>query len=406
MYQSFDEFTTTAGWTAANGALVYGLNDVPEFVAGLNTSSLLFKFPVGSGTAGGYVQKVYGSPIDVTTWKEIVISIWSRNKRRGEFQMKSDFVYKIDFGTGKEYLLPTPLYFTDFVIPVDFATIDRIRITALHDDEDYVLISHGVLVGDANPIDILNGIAQTIEARLAEVYPIGVPAKGKVNAVSGADTVTIRNLDEFVQRHSVITLKSGATVETHYLDEETDQGTFSMSAEFDGKKMVNNFNQADVYVKIPVTVGMTARQIFLPSITVWGLASSMEFGNLAPVVYHDGWKVDGSAVWERRQGQFREFDVLIDCEARHYETLMDSSEQVRRFLDRNTVWAAGRKHEIFFQDSTETEPAKGWDMVPKVQYRAKIGIREESWQRVNLVPANPATLTFNQVPSGTELPAH
>ena len=72
-------FENTTDWTVSDGtkAWIHGLNQIPDYVAGLNSASLILKF---SNANGEYAQRLIDK--DLTNYSELVFHIWSRNKNR------------------------------------------------------------------------------------------------------------------------------------------------------------------------------------------------------------------------------------------------------------------------------------------------------------------------------------
>ena len=99
----FENFDSVTGWTASTGAVVYGVNDIKDFIAGDLSHSLI----VGFNATGCYVTKIYSPAISTVGYKELTLHVWSRLKGADDNEKYTDFVYKIDFGSGKEYYFPS-----------------------------------------------------------------------------------------------------------------------------------------------------------------------------------------------------------------------------------------------------------------------------------------------------------
>ena len=151
-----DNLNAVTGWSGTGS--VHGLNSHADYIAGYNTSSIVFNFDAEDE----YIEKTYGT--DVSDYDIFTLYLYSREKGGTTFNKLADFDYKIDLGSGKEYYLPTWQGFTHVTIDISsIDTIDRIRVTSLHDDDDYLIMSYAVVSKDEIPLDIFQGIKTGME---------------------------------------------------------------------------------------------------------------------------------------------------------------------------------------------------------------------------------------------------
>lgn len=379
-----DNLDSTTGWSASGGSTsIYGLNDIGDYISGGNSKSLIFYF----NGLNSYVEKTYS--VDISDYEELVLHVWSQSKKSDGYYKESDFSYKIDLGVGKEYFIPVNKTFHHVVIDISsLSTIDRIRITSLHGDADYVLVSYALVAKDELPLDIFSAVKTEIESIRDELDPFLL---GTVTSSIGDETIVLTNFD-YIYDYSVIKITDGVNTEYHQI-KNVKEFTYSLTDLYDGETITNNFSGASVYLFIPVEYeGRYQIEAIIPGITVWGFEPEQEKRTFDIQNVTDTWTSLGAS--ERKEGVYFKHPLLLDCEARQYEILAYQTKIIRRFLGRKRLYINGRKFFIDFNGApTLIEPTEHFDIIPKIQYPAILELREEMWQRTSLVKTTTITST-------------
>jgi hypothetical protein len=410
-------FEDTAGWAVSDPSVTIDKNEINNYIAGLeNTQSLIVYFPAGSN--GRSVNK--NPNIDITGNTDIGFHLWSREKKGfGNDHLKaSDFRYSVAFTDASgttEYLMPTGFDFSYFQYEIDLATLIDVKITCLHDDEDYLILSHLVAFCDEIPLDIFIGMRELLEYNINQSYSTSVKSVqgvdnkglliGQISSITSGDkSFTFPSKDNlnFIDSHSVIYIEDAAAPEnneTHQVD-STDEVLYRLSSMYDGKSFVNSYTTANVYLRFAVDINPNEKEILLPGIMIWQLAPEPIFRDSDLENVRDSMKADGS-VTERTTGQEYSYPVSLSCQSRHIETLIAMSNIVKNALNREEIWVNGKLVHIDFNEpSTYTPPVEAVNQIPLINWTANISIREELWKRVRLQPADPSkrSLSFSISP--------
>lgn len=397
-----DSLDSTTGWVGAGGASIPSTNEITEFIAGLNTKSLVLKW--GSGSSGGTVTKTINPAVDVSDYREIVFHLWSREKKRAgmDYRLSSDFVYKIDFGSGDEFYLPTFSGFTDVTFDISgIDSISRIRITALHDDEDYLIVSNMFAIYDEIPRDIFDGIKDSMEQDISNFYSKiigGTSGKGifigNASGNTGDRLIQINSSLPFAEKYAVILIDDGVNSETHQIG-GTDKVDYTFNSMYDGETLQNTYTDANVYITFPVLIGTRNKEIVLPGISIWGMAPEEIIRGNKEDESRDTFNIDETVKSRITPANFV-YDIRIDCEARSDELLAYMSNIVRSLIAKEFVWINGKRIDISPEGpALHIEPAEGFNQIPKITYRVSIEIKEELFDRTTLV----RTITNNRTVS-------
>jgi hypothetical protein len=397
-------FESTTGWTASVGTVTVSKNEIQEYVAGLeNTQSLIVYFPAGSN--GESVSK--NPNVDITGHSDIGFHSWSREKKgQGVDHLKpADFKYKVAFTDASgttEYLMPTGYDFSYFQYEINLTTLIDVKITCLHDDEDYLILSHLVSYFDEIPLDIFIGMRELLEYNINRTYwrtTGGVNSKGilvgQVSGISsGASSFTFsdKKNKEWIDRHAVMYFEDSVDAninEIHHL-ENSDEVKYTLGCLYDGKTFQNSYTTANVYLRFAVDINPNEKEILLPGVMIWQLAPEPIFRDTDLEEIRDSMKADGS-VTQRTTGQEYSYPVSLSCQSRHVETLIAMSNIVKDALNREEIWVNGKLiHISFSEPSSYTPPVEAVNQIPLITWTANISIREELWQRVRLNPMIPA----------------
>lgn len=394
-----DALDSITGWTGYSGASIYGLNEIPDFIAGLgNAKSIIFKF----NALNSYVEKTIN--VDVSNYDEITFHFWTRTqKNKGlDYRLSTDFVYKIDFGTGTEYYIPTYYTFSSVTIDVSsLTTLSRIRITALHSSEDYIIMSNMITSKDEFPRDIFIGVKEQLEYDANKIYPkveAGVLDKGiLLGTASGAvndKSIILTTSYKYLDKYAVIRIDDGVNSEIHQLD-KNDGLEFYFNSMYSGLKLLNNYTNANVYLIIPAEYGLSEKEIILPCFSIWGM-NPEEINHATKLDnIRDSFKVDETVQSRLSQVNFN-YPILIDCEARQNELIAIMSKVVRNMIAREYFWVNGKKVNIKNAGaSTYIEATEGYNQIPKIQYTMNIEIREEIFDRETQVKTITNNITYN-----------
>ena len=379
-----DNITETTGWSASGGATVHGVNQIKEYIAGNNSASMIFGF----NGINSYIEKSYSE--DVTDYDELVLWVMSVRKGISAYRYASDFIYKIDFG-GDEYYLYTRDEFSWIKIDIsNINSISRLRITALHSNSDYLVLSYFIAVKNVFPLDIYQGIKEQIEYERDTFHTSNLI--GTFSGSEGNNYIEFPDHVPYIERYSVIKIDDGSNNETHIIKEEVANHKFYLGELYDGELLLHDYTNANVYLLYAVEFGTTQKEIILPGITVWGFAPEKE--TITNELDTDLEQVDVSGTFHEKQvGSYFRWPLLIDCECKDsWELLGDISNIVRKFLSKKLVWINGRKGYIDFDGSSiEMYPTEAFNIVPKVQYPAFTIVREDVYQGESL----PATSTLD-----------
>ncbi len=291
---------------------------------------------------------------------------WSQQKKRQDYNQSSDFSYKIKLNATKEFYLSAFDTFTEVNIAIeDVDSIDRIEITPLHTDDDYIIISECVAEQEEIPLDILEATKEYLEFLLTDAFSNGI-LLGTITGTSGDSTISLAA--NWIDKYSVIYIDDGANSETHRLG-DGDQETWKLQGAFDGRTLVNSHAGANVYLTFPVHINPDENEIQLPGIAVWGIDPEPIFRTGKLDSRLEGFPVGSDSFSQRDRGQLLLYTILIDCEARHSELIDKMTRIVRRVMEREIIWINGRRHDVTFPAGpTETPPPQGIDIIPKVQY--------------------------------------
>jgi hypothetical protein len=398
---AIEEFTSLTGWSGSSAkASAYAVNEIPEFIAGLNDKSVIFKFT--NSPSGSYVTKTIS--VNLTGYDEITFHLWSRNKKGAgaNQQLSSEYAYKIDFGSGKEFFVPVFDTFTDITFDISSiqTTVTRIRITCLHNDDDYIILSHMVAVKDELPLDIWRSVREQLLYDLNSLYPRitnGQASKGILigtcGGTAGDSTIIFSDSLRLASKYAVIMIQDNTHTERHQID-SNDELEFKFTSNLDGKTLKYTYTNANVFLTIPIEYGLSEEEIYLPGINIQGLSpeEDLEINKLDHV--RDTFRPD-ETVEDRRADANFEYIILIDGEARTNEMIGFMSLLIRYFLARQILWVNGKHIEIRPQGSSSyVEPVEGVNQIPKIQYSMTITVKEEVYNRLKLYKTLSNTRTF------------
>ena len=383
-----DSFTSTTGWVISSPSTV-SENEFTDYIAGLNSKSLLFKF---DSSGGRVATKTLSIPIDVSDYESLVFSIWSQTKGEDKQYLKaSDFAYKIKLDATHEYYIPVWSTFTDITIGIeDVDTITQIVITPVHTDTDHIIISEMIAEKEEIPYDVLFAVKESIDYIMNQTQDNGILI-GTINTTAGDTSITFSSRPDFLNQYGVVYITDGNNSETHQVA-NNDAEIFQLNDNYDGVSILNTFTGASVYLQFPVTINPAQDDIRLPGLAVWGIVPEPILRGGKLDILRDSFTSDGTESKERVEGQILKYSILVDCESRSDE-LIDIMTRVVRFLAAGEkLWINGRKHDVYFTGApTELSPTQGIDIISKVQYSIDVEVKEN----INERQAVPVTTTIN-----------
>lgn len=389
MKLSVEPFTALNDWSGDGSISADSLNAIPDYVADGLAASVIFKIPAGN--TGKYIEKTVA--VDVTGYGEIVLSVWSRHMRTDDYLRGADFSYKIAFEGTKEFYLPAYRNFTDITIALGALTaLTKVRITALHDLEDYLLCSACYAIDDEYPLDIMTAIESALEAWVTSQIGDTVQA-GTAAGRKNADYMDFSGYGDFLDRYAVVKIV-GANTETHQV-KEFDGDRVKFLSTYDGEKVLYAHSTSPVYLQVPVVFGTDEREAAIPGITVWGMVPEPVPRATGIERRVDTFDVAGT-FGDRREDQILRYTFLIDCTSRQDELLAKLNRVVRRFLGQNYLWINGRKHDFEWDLAPhDIRPEAPIETIAKSQYELAIEVREPREARQTLVTADPATVAYD-----------
>ena len=366
MKKTIDNLTDITGWNINSPSAVYVNQNI---VAGLNDQSTMIYF-AKSDLVRTATKTL--TAINSIGYETLILSIWSRNKHGNQFIKSSDFNYKIKINDTQEFYLPIYSSFTNVNIAIDNVdSIDRIEITALHDDSDYIVISEMVIEHEELPLDILLGIKENLSYFVTKYLGNGIKV-AQLTGQYGDKEVTFEGDRYFIDHYSAITISDGVNSEIHQLT-DGDGSTFPFMSSYDGTSLLHNYNNADVYISFPININPDENDVTVPSFTLWGIDPEpiLHTGKLDHFIW--GFSVDQDNFICQQEGQILGHKILIDCASRHSELVDNMSRMVRKLMLNNVLWVNGRKHEIDFTETpTDIRPPVGINIIPKIQYTLEV----------------------------------
>lgn len=388
MKLTIDSLSSITGWTASAEADITGLNEIPDYINGLNTASLVLHFD----GINSYCQKVFSTPFDVTQYNELTINVCSVRQGKHEFRKYSDFNYKIEINDTAIYYLASYPYLVPITIDIsDITSITKIKITALTSSEDYLIISNCIVVTDEFPIDAFTGIKEQLEYDINAHY-LTLFSLGVITASINDTSITFASDVSYIDRYSVIYITDGVNSEKHCI-EQKDGLTFKFNSMFDGKKIKHNYVGANVYLYFPITWG-EQKETFVPSITIWGIEPEKAEIETDLDIIEDTYKSDYTSAY-RQTGKYFNYQILMDAEARSQGVLQVLSKIIKTFLGREIVYINGHRVFVDFSGRATAIPSNDvFNVIPKIQYICDLTIKEDVNERIYAVPFTTVNYTY------------
>jgi hypothetical protein len=391
MTKDIELFTSATGFTVSSPNTIT-VESFPEYIAGINSTSLLFHFDHTAGTK--YITKT-GLNIDVTGYNEIVLHTRSFNLGSSHYLQASDFNYKLKLASGYEYYLPALDRFCDVTIDITGLTaITEITITYLNTTkDDDLIISNMIATKDDMPFDIFTGLKNQLSYIIGLDAPNGIATGSTVTCLTGDTKINPAGNRDWLERYAYIKITDGTHTENHQI-QDIDSTGISFTPLYDGVAMLHDYTSAVVWLNIPIEFGKVREEITLPGIVVWGVNPEPINRGSKLEKRLDTFKASTNTMQELSDGQITQWPLLIDCEARQYELLNKISYWVRHCISQEKIWINGRKHDVAFEGNPiEAFPNEFVDLIPKIQYTVKVELKEAIYPRVTLYKINNTTVT-------------
>ncbi len=374
-----DKLDNISDWSISSPSTI-SENEHKNYIAGYdNDKSIILNFSSLDTTK--VASKIITPEIDVTDYDTLILSVWSRNKSNSEYRTYNDFNYKIKINSTKEYYLQVYPTFTNVNIGIEeLTTIDRIEITALHSDEDSLIISEMVVESQELGLDLLNEVKDQIEYNISLVYSDGILI-GQCSGSADDEYITISDYPKYINRYTVIKIDDGVNSELHQI-ESADNVKFYFNSNYDGSQLVNDFTNANIYIQFPVYLNPGQKEIRLPGIAIWGLdPDPILRGNKLDIIT-DTFRVNEDDFKERQDGQIFSNMILIDIESRSIELREIMATIIRKWIAKEVLWINGRYHEIYFDSKPiELRGLEGVDILSKIQYNLRVESKEDLFSR-------------------------
>ena len=391
MNLTIDPLNSTTGWSATGDALIAGINDHAQFIANDDTGSLILRF---SGTTGN-ATKTVSPAVDVSAYTELVIQVYSPDFDKGArlYRKFTDFPVTLNLGGANSYYIPLTTALAPVIIDIsNVDTITEITFASVVDETFNLVVSHVTAIDQEFPLDIFIGVKERLDAMFANYqnqYQVAT-----VTAAAGDTTITLTpptsDGPEWLERYACIRITDGTNTERHQINtyEVNPDGTATATffSGLDGTSIVNPFTDADVYLHIPIEYTRADKdEIRIPGVTIWGIEPE-NFPIDSDIQSVFDTFTTGDTSTEREIGRFYSFPITIDVEARHDQILNEMSTLVRQYIGQKFTWVNNQKiFQEFDGTAIEVEPTEYFNVIPKIQYRTIIRVREETWQRISQV---------------------
>lgn len=385
-----DALSSITNWVV-NSPSTITQNAFTDYIAGLNSASLLIMFATGDSIKTA--TKTLSSPVDVTDYNTLVFSIWSWKKGKQVYDTSADFDYKIKINNTDEFYITVWDTFTHVNIDLTGITsITQIKITALHSNTDYIIISEMVAENEETNYDVLNATQETLDYQLNLDHSDGISV-GTITGTTGDGSITFSTKPNYLARYSVIKIDDGVNEETHQIN-DSDGSKFYFNANYDGATLLNNFTNATVYLTFPTYINPTQQERNIPGIAIWGFEPEKIGRSTKAETITDSYSVNNDNFKERIQGEILKYTISLDCDSRSYELLDKMAHTIRKILGKQRLWVNGRKHEIeYAENPIEIKPAQGIDIIPKVQYTFAVEVEENIYDRATVPKTTSITTT-------------
>jgi hypothetical protein len=395
-----EPFVSLTGWVGEAGISALMLNELRGFIADDLAASVVFHVPAGS--RGKKITKTFGTPVAIPYQSagqlgDLVVSTWSRGKRKAEFSQLTDYDYRVSIDGVNFWGLPVNELFTAQTIVMAGTQATQVCIMVEHDDEDWLMLSGMYAVREVQPEDAMLEVAANVQRQIDSLVGDTL-AVGTLTAVLGAKSVTITEPVvgqglAWIDRYSMVKISGGGNTEYHQIDSQNEL-TFTFLSTLDGVSLKHAYTAAAVTIYVPAKVGHFERSATIPSVTVWGMAPEQVLRSSDVEDVADPTRDDGSTT-RRRADLASSYTLLIDCEARQAELLSLVSRAVRRFLGRGFAWINAQKVDFIWDMPAEhIEPDVPVEIVPKIQYSLVIEVAELREDRQAAAAAQAAEFTL------------
>lgn len=385
MKEIIDQLDDPAGWVTNDPSVTVTKNEVPQYIAGLgNEGSLIIRFP---GNIGDYAEKTLTNPVDVTLLDRLVFSDWAQRSQvdKSGAVDPSQISYKLWINDTDYFQLPAGKVFEECTFNISqVTTITKIKIESKTALEEGLIVSHMVSSTDELPLDLFQATKEHLDYYINRKYASAIVI-GKASPRVGDKAVFITSgLRNFVTTGSCIRISDGNNEEIHQVDEDNNN-TWSFTALFGGKDIINTYTDADIFLYIPVVFGTAKKEIVLPGIAIWGFTPEPveRFGKIEENFdsYQD------TSVSSKGITQFQDHLIGCHCESHSSQVsiLAIISQLVRNHIARMVLWVNGYRFYIRYDGSPSyTEPDGSTDQIEYIAWQFRVEIAEDISDRQQL----------------------
>jgi hypothetical protein len=366
-------------------------NEIPEFVAGWQEKSLMFQFQ-----NGGYCEKTLSTPVSVDTGTGgddyIVFSCWT-DQETATARKKDDFIFSVDFGSGRRYFQPKR-EFIHIAIPAVDSTITKIKFEYHGTDIGILLVSYMVVVKENIPKDIFASMVTAWERENIRKFLGTISLSQDDETFLIVDSVSGRVIPSII-RNSVFQIDDGVNSEIHNV-KEFSNGQITLGDLFDGTKILHDYTDAPIYLYYYGGYGHFEKTAVFPSIIFWGMSPE-------PVVTSNEEErvllsaSDAVLYYEEKRTRNEKWAVQAEIDAHYYESISEMSRILRDILIKRELWCNGVKLRLDWDsEPTENDPQDPIDIIPRLIYTFEVEVNEAVWKRITTVPLVTQTLTIDQ----------
>lgn len=392
-----DALDSLTGWNGTGSVTASAVNTVDDLVAGHQSGSIVFHFPAGS--LGQHITKTVG-PVNVSEADTLVFHIWSRNKSGSEFRKASDCKYKLSLADGADFYIRVFPTFTHETIDISgVSSITEITFEAVHDDDDYLVVSYMVASKTDLPGDLYDGISEALGRAFNAEYPTGLVV-GTATVVAGASLILVTGLNDYLWRGSVLTLDDGANQETHQIKEWTGEG-LQLGPLYDGELVVNSMTAADVLLLFPAESYRLEEEAAMPGFTFFGMEPEpVPRQNDADVYVHS---FTNTGMVEEKEGLIFAWPVQVDVYCRNVQLMAAAARMIRRIMADHKIYVNGVSFEFDVEiPPVEVLPSDAVDSIPNLTYTITVEVKEQAWRTARLISGMVA-VTVTPVAAGQPL---
>lgn len=279
MNQVIDACENYTGWTVSDGALVTLTEN--EFTSSVYLGSKSLQVNFETNSSEEYIEKNFGT-ISTTNFTDLSLNyMQAYGPIPNKLSTYSDFTLTLSIGTGtgesfaatRTWYLPVTggrNFSTEYLGLEGITSFETIRITYKKDVKQMFFFDNIILCSDEVIVDTLVKLKGILEGIVT--YSLGALSSA---ASAGDSTISISDYS-FLDRHTLLKISEGSTVEYHQLDSKPVPGTpITFSGEWDGQTIINNFTTAaTVELYVPCQISSKDIKFVAPGIIISGFVAN------------------------------------------------------------------------------------------------------------------------------------